>query len=199
MIKERCLAAVESRGGLDKVPAQRVMPSNTGALADCRRCGVAALCALYRHVPRHGIHFVGADSSGSTNAAACARSSKVLLAFIAAWGIDGANSTWALFTGQALIYPPDNILRLATGFGAGFSIACALSPIYAGSFRDGADASPVLAPFWRLPAVLGLAGGTFTLVLLWQICRYGCGQPCWLPQEHNIAVVLRMVFQAAIL
>jgi len=130
-----------------------------------------------------------------------APASYVLLAFIAAWGIDGANSTWALFTGQALIYPPDNMLRLATGFGAGFSIACALSPIYAGSFRDGADASPVLAPFWRLPAVLGLAGGTFTLVLLWQ------NMPLWLwtallvAAVVNIlamvnAVVLRMVFSS---
>jgi MFS family permease len=100
--------------------------------------------------------------------------SAFLLALVAAWFFDGANSTWLLVTEQALLYQPNNILRLVTGFGAGFAIACALSPIYAGILRAHAEARPVLDPPWSLPALLAMAGSACALAVTWR------GIPWWL-------------------
>lgn len=54
----------------------------------------------------------------------------VLLASLAAFGIDGLNSYFHLFPVAPTLYQPSNVLRLFTGTGMGIVIAAALYPAF---------------------------------------------------------------------
>jgi len=79
----------------------------------------------------------------------------LLLAVIAAMGLDGANSV-AFDLGFAHLYPPANWLRLATGLGAGVALVLLLSPVIARAAYGGAD---LRAPITKVSDLLpyGLA------------------------------------------
>jgi len=53
----------------------------------------------------------------------------LMVFFIVAWLVDGANSFFSDLMYRVILYPPNNTLRLLTGFGMGFSIAITLATL----------------------------------------------------------------------
>ena len=98
----------------------------------------------------------------------------ILAVFIILWVVDGFNSTWALFTSRSLLYEPNNVLRLLTGFGTGSTIAILLYPIYHDVLWRDTQPRPVLDRFWQFAGVMGIAGVGSGLIILWP------GAPYWL-------------------
>lgn len=54
----------------------------------------------------------------------------VLILFVAAWGLDGANSYLTLFPGAPRLYEPRNWLRLTTGMLEGIALASVVLPMF---------------------------------------------------------------------
>jgi uncharacterized membrane protein len=96
----------------------------------------------------------------------------ILGVFIALWAVDGFNSTWALFTSRPLLYQPSNLLRLITGFGTGTAIAIVLYPIYHDVLWRDTRPLPMLDRFWQFAAVIGIAGASSGLLILWSGILY---------------------------
>lgn len=55
----------------------------------------------------------------------------VLFLFIAFWAVDGLNSYLPLFIGSYFLYPPNNLLRLASGLLQGLALMVIVRPIFA--------------------------------------------------------------------
>ena len=83
--------------------------------------------------------------------------SLVLAIFFIAFAIDGINSYLNLFTGETILYPPNNTLRLLTGTGLGIVIAAVTVPIFNQTMWDNWINEPSLPSFAILSVLLLLA------------------------------------------
>jgi len=89
-----------------------------------------------------------------------------LLALVAIWAFDSANSTlhdWGL--GAA--YTPTNTLRLITGTGMGLAVASVLYPAANLALLGDAQAGRVLEPAWHVAAIMSVGGAFVGLTVLW--------------------------------
>ena len=80
----------------------------------------------------------------------------VLGLLVALWVVDGLNSYWDFLTGNALLYLPNNTLRLATGLGQGLALSVLVFPYFNGSLWQRSDATRSVENLREL-AGLGLA------------------------------------------
>jgi uncharacterized membrane protein len=83
--------------------------------------------------------------------------SLVLVIFFIAFAIDGLNSYLNLFTGEIILYPPNNILRLITGTGLGIAIAAVTVPIFNQTMWNNWINEPSLPSYAILSVLLALA------------------------------------------
>jgi uncharacterized membrane protein len=83
--------------------------------------------------------------------------SLILAIFFIAFAIDGINSYLNLFTGETIIYPPNNILRLVTGTGLGIAIAAVTVPIFNQTMWNNWINEPSLPSFAVFSILLVLA------------------------------------------
>lgn len=81
----------------------------------------------------------------------------VLVAFVAAFGIDGANSYLHFFPQVEGLYEPHNILRLVTGTGVGLGIGSVLVPVIHQTLWQTYDRHPALAGWRQFLPLIGLA------------------------------------------
>ena len=80
----------------------------------------------------------------------------VLILFVAAFGLDGANSFARLLPGLPVLYQSQNWLRLATGTGMGLGVAAVLVPLFNQSVWIDYNGLPALGEWRHLFALLGL-------------------------------------------
>jgi hypothetical protein len=81
----------------------------------------------------------------------------VLVGFLAAFAVDGANSYLHLFPNLAGLYEPTNWLRLFTGTALGMGIAAVLIPVLHQTLWRTYDPRPALAGWREFLPLLGLA------------------------------------------
>jgi hypothetical protein len=96
----------------------------------------------------------------------------ILVVFVTVWTVDGLNSTWALFTSRALLYEPNNTLRLITGFCVGTTIAIVLYPIYHDMLWRDIIPRPMLDRFWQFLVVIGITLSASGLLIVWSSAPY---------------------------
>lgn len=115
----------------------------------------------------------------------------VLGAFLAAFGLDGANSYLHFFPGAPGLYQPENWLRLLTGTGVGMAIALVLVPVVHQTLWQTYDSRPAVAGWRQFLPLVGL-GGLLDLVILSdnQLLLY----PLALLSAAGIILVLSMVY-----
>lgn len=85
--------------------------------------------------------------------------------FVAAFGIDGANSYFSLFPFYSPLYEPQNWLRLITGTGMGLSIAAMLYPAFNQTVWKQPDPRSALGSWKSAAGLLALAAALDALVL----------------------------------
>ncbi len=82
----------------------------------------------------------------------------VLVVFLAAFALDGANSYLHLFPNAPGLYQPENWLRLLTGTGVGLGIAAVLVPVVNQTLWQSYDSRRALDGWKQFLPLLGLAG-----------------------------------------
>ncbi|MHB9033621.1 MAG: DUF2085 domain-containing protein [Anaerolineae bacterium] len=86
---------------------------------------------------------------------------------LAAWALDGLNSTWQYVTGMPLLYLANNLLRLITGAGAGVVVGFLLYSLVCGIYRMRSEPVPTPERPWQLGVVIMVVSGVIgTLVYL---------------------------------
>lgn len=96
----------------------------------------------------------------------------ILGIFVALWGGDGLNSLIQVVTGTAPLYPPQNVLRLATGLGAGIALGVVFYPIYHYCMWREVDPRRVVERVRQLLGPLLAAAGILGLLLGWPSAPY---------------------------
>jgi len=81
----------------------------------------------------------------------------LMLLFIIAWLVDGANAFFSDLLNQVILYPPTNTLRLLTGFGMGFSVAITLSTLINYTVWQIQDRHPFLTNAYPLLGMIAIA------------------------------------------
>ncbi|MCS6773680.1 MAG: DUF2085 domain-containing protein [Thermoflexales bacterium] len=84
--------------------------------------------------------------------------------FALAWAADGFNSYVALVTGQPLVYPPQNWLRLLTGAGMGSALAVLLVVLFnQTTWQTPSPVAPIERPIdlWRVAVGIALTLGAY--------------------------------------
>lgn len=76
--------------------------------------------------------------------------------FLAAFGLDGANSYLQLFPEFPGLYQPENWLRLLTGTGVGLGMAAVLVPVVRQSLYTHSDPSPALNTWGQMLVYIGM-------------------------------------------
>ena len=90
----------------------------------------------------------------------------VMGAFFAFWVVDGVNS-YVQFVGERIwLYPPSNLLRLASGTGNGVALCLLVVPMFNSSLWQRPDERPILRGLADL-ALLALVATVLVLLLLW--------------------------------
>lgn len=82
----------------------------------------------------------------------------VLVAFVGAFAVDGANSYLRFFPLAPGLYEPHNILRLLTGTGVGLGIGSVLVPVVHQTLWQSYDRRPAMEGWRQFLPLLGLAG-----------------------------------------
>lgn len=88
----------------------------------------------------------------------------LMLLFVIAWLVDGANSFFSDLLNQVILYPPNNTLRLLTGFGMGFSVAITLGTLINYTVWQIQDQRPLLASAYPLLGMIFI--GSILVVLI---------------------------------
>jgi uncharacterized membrane protein len=84
-----------------------------------------------------------------------ARIFKVILGlFVLFFAVDGVNSVAFSLFARELLYPPSNLLRLASGLGMGVVMAAVLIPLWRQIMRPDSSAGPVLGKWSQFLPVL---------------------------------------------
>lgn len=79
----------------------------------------------------------------------------VFIAFALAFVLDGVNSFLSLIPHLPALYPPNNLLRLATGSGFGLGISALLVPLFSRVVWTDPCPEPALSQGWQLFGLLG--------------------------------------------
>ena len=117
--------------------------------------------------------------------------SLVLLAFLAAFAVDGINSYLHLIPNAPSLYSPNNPLRLLTGSMLGIGLMAILLPTFRQVIWVNPDPSPVLHSWKQLGALIGLALLVDALVL-WEnpLILY----PLAILSAATVPLILTMVY-----
>jgi uncharacterized membrane protein len=114
----------------------------------------------------------------------------VLGLFVAFWAIDGLNSYWQFLSGNALLYVPDNGLRLATGLGHGLALSIVLFPLFNATLWQSSD------PRRSVASLRELSGIVLQLIALAVLLQTGAGvllYPIMLADVLSVLLLLGMV------
>ena len=115
----------------------------------------------------------------------------LLIAFVAAFALDGLNSYLHLFPGFPSVYQPDNLLRLLTGSGMGLVIASLLFPAFNQSAWVDWQETPAIAGFPTMLLLIVLTLALDSLVLTQNpLILY----PLALISAASVFVILSMVY-----
>jgi len=88
----------------------------------------------------------------------------ILGALAVFWALDGVNSTAEMALGKSL-YPPSNLLRLASGAGMGVTLGALVAPMTALAFGTSENALPAVRSI-RDAITLLAAGGVVTVAVI---------------------------------
>ncbi len=132
----------------------------------CARCSGTYLGALA------GLIVLVGRGRGRATGLPAGRTLIVLLAFLAAWAVDGLNSFLTFFPGLPHLYEPHNLLRLVTGALEGLVIAAFLLPLINLALWRDPDPAPAIGSradlLWLLAGagvVVGLVGSGWAPLL----------------------------------
>jgi uncharacterized membrane protein len=78
----------------------------------------------------------------------------VLGLFVAFWAVDGLNSYWHFLSGNALLYVPNNGLRLATGLGQGLALSIVVFPLLNATLWQNSDPRQSVATLGELSGIV---------------------------------------------
>jgi uncharacterized membrane protein len=114
----------------------------------------------------------------------------VLGLFVAFWAIDGLNSYWQFLSGNALLYVPNNGLRLAAGLGQGLALSALIFPLFNATLWQSSD------PRCSVASLRELAGILLQLMALAVLLLTGAGvllYPILLADVLSVLLLLGMV------
>lgn len=115
----------------------------------------------------------------------------ILGIFVAAFGIDGVNSTFKLFFGSSLLYAPHNTLRLITGTGMGLVIAATVLPAFHQTIWQRINPNPAIVSLRQFSGLVGLA---FMLIFLVLTENPLVLYPLSLISAAGVLIILTMVY-----
>ncbi len=128
------------------------------ALPLCARCTGIYLGALF------GVITLAALGHGRTGDLPTRPMLVILVGFIAAMGVDGANSYLTLFPGLPHLYEPNNQLRMITGTLNGLAIATLIFPVFNQTLWKNWAGRPIVARPRELAALIAVGAALILLV-----------------------------------
>lgn len=114
----------------------------------------------------------------------------VLALLFVFWAVDGLNSYWHFLNGSALLYTPNNTLRLAAGLGHGLTLCIVVFPLFNSTLWQSID------PRRLLEGVAELGGIVLQLIALAVLLQAGSAvllYPVLLADVFSVLLLLGMV------